>query len=369
MTRLLLLAASFTAILPLAAQIRPAASPVLSEVPLYPAAGSAGIRLEMGYAESQPLNPEAAARWKGQPVRRVELVFTRYPHDLSTWRTQYRQLLQARLDALYALDSSLFADPDIEWRYILQTQCSSEAEARQLFHGFVIYPGIARESMREVQEIVYQERPLEDSTAFLILQRHPEWRNMLIVMDWTGSMYRYGASVLLWHRLNLTRPAVKHFVFFNDGDALPDGSKRIGATGGIYRTETNRIEDVLLKMALVMDRGHGGDSPENDVEALLKASTRLAGYDEVILIADNRSAVRDIALAGRIEHPVRVVLCGVDESHPIHEDYLTLAYLTGGSVHTVEEDLANLKRFAEGSSVRWKNTRYELNGGRFRKAR
>jgi hypothetical protein len=339
----------------------------IDEVPRYQIATYLDhVEVKMAYASSYIQNPEVAKAWEGRTIKRIDLVFTQYPADLDRWLTPYRRLFEARLAALRRLDSSLFADDKIEWRYFQQTDCPTEAAAMRRFHGFVIYFDQLGSYMDEVAALTFQQDSLEDSTAFRILDRHPDWQNMLVVMDWTGSMYKYGASVLLWHRLNIERNAVKHFIFFNDGNRRSNTEKRAGRTGGIYRVETNDIDMVLRKMNEVMTQGNGGDDEENDVEALYKGMRFLKGYDEVILIADNHSTMRDLHLASHLSKPVKVILCGVDERHPIHPDYLTLAHRTGGSVHTIEEDIEDLKRVSEGLEIDIQGRSYRLEKGKFR---
>lgn len=339
----------------------------IQEVPVYEVPAYVEyVRVEMAYASSQIQNPEVAARWRKRKVSRVELVFTKYPQDLDAWLTSYQRLFEARMASLRTLDSGLFERKGIEWGYVQQTDCPTEVAAKGLFHGFVVYFEPPDRRMEEVASILSQEDSLKDSTAYQVLDRHPDWDSMLVVMDWTGSMYKYGASVLLWHRLNLERNAVKHFVFFNDGDDRADDDKTAGKTGGVYRVETNDLDAVLRKMNEVMSRGNGGDNPENDVEALYKGIKYLKGYDQVILIADNRSHMRDLHLAQHLTRPVKVVLCGVGARHPVHPDYLTLAHRTGGSVHTIEEDIDNLKALNEGREITIQGRTYRLEEGRFR---
>ncbi|MEM7372873.1 MAG: hypothetical protein AAF587_29900 [Bacteroidota bacterium] len=42
---------------------------------------------------------------------------------------------------------------------------------------------------------------LPDSTVFHVFQRNPDWNNMLVVCDFTGSMSPYTAQLLVWHKL------------------------------------------------------------------------------------------------------------------------------------------------------------------------
>lgn len=356
---------------------------LIEEVPVYEAIMDLpNSRIVMDYASSEIENPGVDSVWQTMDVKRVDLVFTRYPKEYDKWIIGAVDLSLARLQAARDLDSTLFAE-GVELHFMIQTDCDSRDAAKEMFHGLVVYydepsplltmeEEVAPETMekldyriKQVAEIIYQEDELEDSTALTILQRHSDWDQMLVVMDWTGSMYDYGASVLLWHRLNLHRASVRRFVFFNDGDDTPNYEKKIGETGGIYLLETESIDSLLLTMNKVRRGGNGGDGPENDVEALKAGIEHFEGYEQVVLIADNRSDVRDLEMAKELNKPIRVVLCGVTDSKPIHEEYLTLAYQTGGSVHTIEEDIAELAQIVEGTKVEIGGNYYMLEDGTF----
>ena len=57
-----------------------------------------------------------------------------------------------------------------------------------------------------------------------------------------------------------------------------------------------------------------------------------------MLIADNTSGVRDLEIADGILKPVHVLLCDGSSSPEPNADYVTIAYLTRGSVHLLSED-------------------------------
>lgn len=69
---------------------------------------------------------------------RVDVVYTHYPISKRDWRTNYYELLASRVAELIRLDSSLNST-DIEWRFIMQTQCGNEDQAKNLFHGVVVH--------------------------------------------------------------------------------------------------------------------------------------------------------------------------------------------------------------------------------------
>lgn len=317
------------------------------EVPVYePAPYTPQVELEMSYASGEILNGQVWMRGAHKvEVYEVDLVFTKYPSDINRWRTNYYELLDKRMKNLFGLDPNLH-DPAIRWNMIEQTDCESEQDAKRMFHGFVIKYRPKRQRVveeirtpQELKAMISGYSTTRDKTVTTVLERHPEWNRMLVVMDWTGSMYKHGAQLVHWHKLNLVRHEEKaiHFVFFNDGNHKRHWQKKVGKTGGVYRAREDKVDELVSTMLYVMKKGNGGDPAENDLEAVLTGIQYLEGYDEVILIADNKSAVRDIELVSQIEVPVRIILCDVKDE--IHPDYLRLARETGGSIHTLEQDI------------------------------
>ena len=396
--------------LTLSAQAFPKAEQV--ELPIYEApADFECLHLEMGYAKWNFLKAEKANEIRLEDVVAIDLVYTKYPKSLKEWEIQHDVLLEKRLHALAKIDSRLLDDTSILWRYVLQTDCESRGQAKELFHGFVVWmvpqetekplaaessikelslpphssknpPSMSRQgrihllkenpTMRSVLDWATQERVLKDSIVFSVLDRNPQWNNMLLVMDWTGSMYKYGASVLLWNRLNYERNAVKHYVLFNDGGSMSDNKKIIGRTGGILSMNPDSFEQVLFTMQEMEEAGTGGDVIENDIEAILYGLDSLSTINELILIADNNSNMRDMALLDKLEgyqQPVRVILCGIGDPSSLpypNPQYLQLAYRTGGSLHTLEEDILSLKKLLEGEEIQIGWQTYRLEKGEFK---
>jgi len=341
--------------------------------------------LNMGYASATIQNPEI---WKSKnkiPVS-VDIVFTAYPRKKEDWITNYDFLLQKRIESVLKLEPELQKRNNIKWNFILQTQCQTEKEAERMFHGAVIkFLSLTPEPIKikkegeqateditsiynEIETGVYGFTPFPDSVVLKTFGRN-SWGKMLVVTDWTGSMYPYGSQVVLWHRLNFEKDLVKYFIFFNDGNQKLDRQKRVGNTGGIYYARPDSLEYLLKVMKFDAKRGSGGDIPENNIEALLKAIRIFKGYDELVMIADNNAGVRDMALLPRVTAPVRVILCGLNTDQPIHPHYLEIARQTGGSVHTLEEDILNLKDLKEGQKIVIEENEYLIKRGKmvFRK--
>jgi hypothetical protein len=338
------------------------------------------VILENGYTKSTIQNP---LDWKPYDdkivITQIDIVFTKYPKNKDFWRTNYYDLLAARVKALLELDSSLNS-ADFEWNLVLQTQAENEPEAKKMFHGISITYFKISDYMDEEEEEI-DETPIQDSNyfarnelkvknyirsqggtgdsiVFKIFDRHKEWNNALVVMDWTGSMYRYGAQAVLWHTLNFETSGIRNFVFFNDGDDMPDSRKVIGKTGGIYYAQAKNVERLINTFYLVGKRGKGGDIPENDVEALIKGMNRFEDFDELVLIADNNSCMRDFRLLVNLDVKVNVIVCGALGG--VNPQYVNLAYYTGGTIHTIEEDISHLSQMVKNKEISIDNLTYKL---------
>ncbi len=203
----------------------------------------------------------------------------------------------------------------------------------------------------------------EDEVFLKVLNRNVAWKDKLIVCDITGSMYPYIGQVLLWYKLNYAGETATRLCFFNDGDAKPDDKKVMGETGGIYFCEKCKADTVTDVMVRAMAAGCGGDIPENDIEALIKATDRMPGFKELILVGDNNADVKDLALLKNLKFPVRVIVCG--SQNRIGADYLEIAWRTKGSIHTIEDDIENIAAMKEGMEIKIGGRKYKIVKGKF----
>ncbi|MBI1306914.1 MAG: hypothetical protein GC181_09945 [Bacteroidetes bacterium] len=202
-----------------------------------------------------------------------------------------------------------------------------------------------------------------DTSVLAALNRNTDWKDMQIVVDVTGSMSPYLVQLVQWIALKQNIARVDDFVFFQDGDFKPDVSKIMGKTGGIYRIESQDFNEVYQFMQKAMSKGGGGDSPENDVEAILEGVRFNPDAKEIILIADNFSNMRDYQMIKKLNKPVHVIVCGNYGS--INTQYLDLAYSSHGSVHTMTDDITELFKLSEGQKIKIGSVTYKISGGRF----
>ncbi|OYT11822.1 MAG: hypothetical protein B6I18_02865, partial [Bacteroidetes bacterium 4572_112] len=352
----------------------------LNELQVYDTAYTKGkVVLNNGYAHSRILNPEDwPAYRKNIVVTQIDVVYTKYPRNKEFWRTNYYSLLAKRVKALFALDSTLNS-ADFEWNIKYQTSCKTEEETKKMFHGICIHyfeindfeseedvtniPESKEEDMPDlslkVENYIRSQGGIGDSMVYSTFANHPEWKNALVVMDWTGSMYRYGAQAILWHTMNYKNSGIKNFVFFNDGDGIDDDKKIIGETGGVYFAQARHMDRLIKTFYLVGKKGKGGDDPENDIEALIRGMNRFEDFDELILIADNNSCIRDFRLIANLGVKVNIIACGT--KYGLNPQYVNLAYLTGGSIHSMKEEINHLSQKVSDNELKLKQLKYELN--------
>ncbi len=215
-----------------------------------------------------------------------------------------------------------------------------------------------KDTLREVKTL-----PLPDSTLFKILARNT-WRNFTVVEDVTVSMYPYSAQLLLWLRMHSVDSVSNSYVFFNDGNDMPDAEKKTGATGGIYLKNCSSFEQVKKLIKETMANGSGGDRAENDIEALLEGEKEFPEKDFQVLIADNKAPIKDKALYSKLKKPVRVIVCGADD-YNLNVDYLNLARITKGSVHLVQQDILELAALREGEVITIGKKGFRIEAGFF----
>lgn len=205
-----------------------------------------------------------------------------------------------------------------------------------------ITPEFVRTRSQKIDQFIEKHSTEARPEISKMLDRQQDWENTLVVMDWTGSMYAFGGEVMKWHLLNFEKSGIQRFVLFNDGDKKQTIDKKLGETGGIYSQEATNIDQLILLFELVMNNGQGGDRPENDLEAIIEGLKLDKKIKQVVLIADNRSCVRDMELIDKIKVPVKIILCGYTDLMGANPHYVELAATTGGSIHTAEQDISDL---------------------------
>ncbi|MDX2063441.1 MAG: hypothetical protein SFY70_10305 [Bacteroidia bacterium] len=320
---------------------------------------SHGVALACDYADYHLLNPLAwDSSAQGREVHEIDLVYSHYPADTNQWRTPFGYLMTQRIRRIQALDPR-FSAPTIRWNLVAQTDCRTEAQAKALFHGFVVkyrvqLTDLERPDPLQLQELYFQITKqlmggpdLVGGVLHTFLARRPEADSLEVVLDCTSSMYTHTAELFNWLRHTPRPGALRRVLLFNDGDDFLhpnrfERQKPIGQTGGFYPIDRpDDFEAVVKTLELCLFNGDGTEGTENDLEALLFAQGRLApgAPQRLLLIADN-SPIRDIELLDRLTVPVDVFIVDPDRQLGVHSDYLSIAWYTGGTVYTPKGDIA-----------------------------
>jgi hypothetical protein len=326
------------------------------------------VYLKMDYGSEKILNPKSLINKKrDKRPRVVDLVMTLYPSDLQNWEEDYKKLIASRIESLENLDSAFSMDRSIKWNLIIQDEDRSLYKAKKRIHGVVIHysplksdfqKGKYNQTLRNME--THYSAQIEGRKMFEVVKRNKEnWKNMLVITDCSGSMAPYGSEVLLWHLLRTDKEDVSKFAFFNDGEKE---SIEIGNAGGIHFTKIKDYKKIGRAIRYFTELGYGknNDHPENDLEAIIKSVNSSYSHEDVVVIVDNNSPVRDMELLNQINYPVRIVLCGVEKKEDIHQDYIKLAYHTNGSLHTVEDDIDQFMKDKEGEIVMINKVKYKV---------
>ncbi len=298
----------------------------------------------------------------------IRMYYSKYPQTKEYQVNQQKMLNDGRVTNLFGR-LPILKTKHINLEVIRQENCKNESEARQLFHGFLIFYK-AKESIKtkspttkEVKEEFYKKykhfniREInnefakgiktmtisKDSTTYHVFERNfASLDSIVIIADWTSSMYPYTLQLLVWQvKRAIQANYIIGYVFFNDGDTTPDKDKKIGQTKGIYISKSADFTEALQKMEECKKNGNGGgDIEENDIEAVLKAIEEFPYAKQFILIADNFGKIRDIELLHKVQKPIHIVLARVPKPDMITTDYIQVALRTGGSLHLKDRDFS-----------------------------
>jgi hypothetical protein len=222
---------------------------------------------------------------------------------------------------------------------------------------------------REIRRRLEQKIVGPDSVTSQALERNKSnWRNVAIVCDFTSSMYPHATELFTWLDRNRRNRYIKGAVFFTDCDSLGHETRPNGLPGKMFVVKDWQNTDVL-PIFIEASRNTMGNSEraENDLEAIIHAQKSFPGIESFVLIADNSSPVKDMALLSQIKKPVHVVICGVtyEPKVAIQPDYLTIAAATKGSVHTLNQDLPDVAKIKPGTKLQVGKNWYKYRKGRF----
>lgn len=375
------------------------------------------ILIEMPFAKEIILNKEQKQQLKERVVIKIQLIYTQYR---TSEKFNQIELNKKRLLELKKLVPEVFDFPVWEYELISQTDGNSREECSNMFHGFVItfrpissttfdaeendYIAqlvnnlIKKDSIdndttpkpfhiktrwdngyvydtiygKEVKIDFYPPAPVtpylasldKDSTVLNAFNKINHLTNFVVVTDATGSMSPYTSQVTLWIKHQINKPNVLGCVFFNDGDRKTADRKLPLETGGIYASPSINHLEVGKTLTKCMQSGSGGgESKENDVEAILLALKYYPQSKHIVLIADNYEKMRDIDFINQIKVPVHIFLCGAKTF--VNTQYLDLARATKGKLYIGNVEVENLHLLQETEFITINNRDYQLRNNKF----
>jgi len=320
------------------------------------------LKLKMAPGDYSILTLSELEKLDGQTLIGVDLVYSDYPVG-----ENFTELNRKRVLELYIHLPSAFNNPMIKWQIVKQTGVEHTGNIQSYFHGFVIYyrpmPTYQDEN-KLITDIIDGKVAPTDSTLLKVFSRNKTWKDMLVVCDVTGSMSPYTAQLLFWIKSNQKLKTFKQIVFFNDDYDLSTNQTSKFDETGIWSIESGNSTKVIETAFEAMQNGQHS---ENDLEAICYAIKKFPeNKGNVVLIADNWENPCDMHLLEFLKNqkiPVHIIICGVEDR--MNTLYLDLAYATGGSIHTMEEDLSNIATMGEGKVIRFGNLKFKMTGGKF----
>ena len=319
-------------------------------------------KLYMSPGHSRIKNLTAAKKLHNHTIVAVELVYSDYPEG-----KDFSELNRQRIIELFKVLPQAFNNKMVKWSVVKQTGVKKTGGISNYFHGFAIHYReflSYQDENQLLEDILSGKKEPQDSTLLKVFNRNEKWKNMLVVCDVTGSMAPYTAQLLLWIKANQTLRSMKNIVFFNDDDERSHNHTKRKDSTGMWTISSYNYKKVLATAVKAMEKG---DHIENNLEAVCKA---IDEYPEdkhkVLMIADNWEDPCDMHLLKYLKEkkiPVRIIVCGVEDT--FNTKYLEIAHATGGTIHTMEDDLTNLASMNDGTTFKIGKLKYKMAKGKF----
>lgn len=205
-------------------------------------------------------------------------------------------------------------------------------------------------------------------TSYEALDRNVDkWRNVVLVCDMTSSMFPYTTQVFDWMMENVDNNSIKGIIFFTDCDSL--GNETRGRLPGKMFMVKKKDELLLwdTMFAAINNTENNKDKEENNIEALLFAQKNFPEVDDIVMIADNSSQVKDMKNLSKLKKRTHIILCGetYEKNLAFQSDYVQIAKKTDGSIHTLEDDIVNPANIKEMTVIRVGKIYFRFQKGKF----
>ncbi len=324
--------------------------------------GFSNVKITMDPGEYEINNLDVIQKLSDQTIVGIDLVYSDYPVGEDFTELNRMRILELHMNLPKAFNSTI-----IKWQLVKQTGVEQTGNIHNYFHGFVVYyrpmPTYQSENT-SITDIIDGKKAPEDSTILKVVSRNSTWKDMLVVCDVTGSMAPYTSQILLWIKSNQTIKTFKQIVFFNDNDYHSTNQTVVNDQTGMWSIESGNSKKVIEMALEAMEKG---DHIENNLEAICYAIKKYPeNKQNVVLIADNWENPCDMELLSYLKSqkiPIKIIVCGVTDR--MNTLYLDIAYATGGSLHTMEEDLIDVAKIGEGKTIKLNGLKFKMTGGKF----
>ena len=201
----------------------------------------------------------------------------------------------------------------------------------------------------------------------MLYRNKDQWKQKRIVANIDCSMYQYIDELMVWNYSDEAEQENNTYWLFNGFQYNSKPSDMGNDRRGIFYVPNNDVEGFCNTVDKIVNFSCGGNRLENVVEALIIGAKDKSEEEELLFIADNFSDVSDLHKLDDLSVPVRVLL--TDSDYGINEHYLEIAYRTGGSVHTLFEDIPSekLKALKDGQQLQVGKYSYQFFKGKFLK--
>ncbi len=201
----------------------------------------------------------------------------------------------------------------------------------------------------------------------MLYRNKDQWTAKRIIANIDCSMYQYLDELMVWNYSDEQEQNNNSYWLFN---GFQNNSKPSGLGNdrrGIFYVPNNDVAGFCNTVDKIVNFNCGGNRLENVVEALILGAKDKSPEEELLFIADNYSDVSDLNKLRELHVPVRVLLTASE--YGVNEHYLEIAYRTGGSVHTIHEDIPSrhLQALKDGEQLQVGKYRYQFFKGRFMK--
>jgi hypothetical protein len=205
-----------------------------------------------------------------------------------------------------------------------------------------------------------------DEIKSIFYRNKDQWSQKRIIANIDCSMYQYVDELMVWNYSNESEQKNNSYWLFNgfnyggghDGEDSP-------RSRGIFHVPQNNVEGFFTTIDKIVNFSCRGSRLENVVEALILGAEGKTPEEDLLFIADNYSDVKDLDKLKDLKVPVHVLLTASE--YGVNENYLEIAYQSGGSVHTTNQDIdaEQLKALKNGDQLSIGKFSYKFYKGKF----